>query len=50
MADVEALNVTVRTIPTDEPESDGTLAWDSATIVIVEDVSKPGLGLELKAG
>jgi Fe-S-cluster-containing dehydrogenase component len=24
------------TIPTDEPESDGTAEWDSTTIVIVE--------------
>jgi L-alanine-DL-glutamate epimerase-like enolase superfamily enzyme len=33
---VEDLRVTVATIPTDEPESDGTLAWDSTTIVVVE--------------
>ena len=24
------------TIPTDRPESDGTLEWDSTTIVVVE--------------
>src|SRR5436305_14793427 len=36
MAKVDALHVSARTIPTDEPESDGTLAWDSTTIVIVE--------------
>lgn len=35
-AAVESLEVGVRTIPTDEPESDGTFAWDSTTIVIVE--------------
>jgi L-alanine-DL-glutamate epimerase-like enolase superfamily enzyme len=33
---VEALTVTAATIPTDKPESDGTMAWDSTTIVIVE--------------
>src|SRR2546423_9257465 len=33
---VDALAVTCHTIPTDEPESDGTLEWDSTTIVIVE--------------
>src|SRR3954447_10207777 len=33
---VEDLRVTAATIPTDEPESDGTLAWDSTTVVVVE--------------
>jgi L-alanine-DL-glutamate epimerase-like enolase superfamily enzyme len=33
---VEGLEVTAYEIPTDEPESDGTLEWDSTTIVIVE--------------
>jgi L-alanine-DL-glutamate epimerase-like enolase superfamily enzyme len=33
---VDDLRLTVRTIPTDAPESDGTLEWDSTTIVIVE--------------
>ena len=31
-----AIDVTAHTIPTDRPESDGTLAWDSTTIVVVE--------------
>jgi L-alanine-DL-glutamate epimerase-like enolase superfamily enzyme len=35
-AAVERLDVHACTIPTDEPESDGTLEWDSTTIVIVE--------------
>jgi L-alanine-DL-glutamate epimerase-like enolase superfamily enzyme len=35
-ATVERLEVHAYTIPTDEPESDGTLEWDSTTIVIVE--------------
>jgi L-alanine-DL-glutamate epimerase-like enolase superfamily enzyme len=29
------LDVDAYTIPTDEPESDGTLAWDSTTVVVV---------------
>jgi L-alanine-DL-glutamate epimerase-like enolase superfamily enzyme len=33
---VESLDVGAYTIPTDEPESDGTMAWDSTTIVVVE--------------
>ena len=33
---IEALEVASHTIPTDQPESDGTFAWDSATIVVVE--------------
>jgi len=40
------LEVSCFTIPTDAPESDGTLAWDSTTIVVVEAVAggKRGLG------
>jgi L-alanine-DL-glutamate epimerase-like enolase superfamily enzyme len=33
---VERLEVSAYTIPTDQPESDGTLQWDSTTIVVVE--------------
>ncbi|HZT95596.1 MAG TPA: enolase C-terminal domain-like protein [Chloroflexota bacterium] len=33
---VEALNVRVYTVPTDSPESDGTYAWTSTTMVLVE--------------
>jgi L-alanine-DL-glutamate epimerase-like enolase superfamily enzyme len=35
-AAVESLDVSAYTVPTDEPESDGTLEWDSTTIVVVE--------------
>jgi L-alanine-DL-glutamate epimerase-like enolase superfamily enzyme len=35
-ARVERLDVNAYTIPTDAPESDGTLEWDSTTIVVVE--------------
>jgi L-alanine-DL-glutamate epimerase-like enolase superfamily enzyme len=33
---VERLEATAYTIPTDAPESDGTMEWDSTTIVVVE--------------
>jgi L-alanine-DL-glutamate epimerase-like enolase superfamily enzyme len=33
---VERLEVSAYEVPTDEPESDGTLEWDSTTIVLVE--------------
>jgi L-alanine-DL-glutamate epimerase-like enolase superfamily enzyme len=35
-AAVEALAVSAFTIPTDAPESDGTLEWDKTTVVLVE--------------
>ena len=35
-APVESLAVSAFTVPTNEPESDGTAEWDSTTIVIVE--------------
>ncbi len=34
--EVNALEVSAYEIPTDEPESDGTLEWDSTTLVLVE--------------
>lgn len=33
---ITGLNVSVYTVPTDLPESDGTLEWDSTTMVLVE--------------
>ena len=44
--DVERVEVHAYTIPTDEPESDGTAEWDSTTIVVVElrAAGKTGLG------
>lgn len=33
---IEALSAAAFTVPTDLPESDGTLEWDSTTIVVVE--------------
>jgi L-alanine-DL-glutamate epimerase-like enolase superfamily enzyme len=35
-APVTEVGVRAFTVPTDEPESDGTLEWDSTTIVVVE--------------
>ncbi len=35
-AAVEQLSVTAYKIPTDAPEADGTYAWDSTTLVVVE--------------
>jgi L-alanine-DL-glutamate epimerase-like enolase superfamily enzyme len=34
--EIDALRVSAYTVPTDYPESDGTLAWDSTTMVLVE--------------
>jgi hypothetical protein len=33
---IERVEVSVYTVPTDLPESDGTLEWDSTTMVLVE--------------
>jgi hypothetical protein len=33
---LESVHAQACTIPTDEPESDGTLAWDHTTIIIVQ--------------
>ncbi|HZD15279.1 MAG TPA: enolase C-terminal domain-like protein [Pseudonocardiaceae bacterium] len=33
---IDAIETAVYTIPTDAPEADGTLAWDSTTMVLVE--------------
>ncbi|MGH9116298.1 MAG: enolase C-terminal domain-like protein, partial [Acidimicrobiales bacterium] len=33
---IESVDVAVYTIPTDQPEGDGTLAWSSTTMVAVE--------------
>ncbi|MCG7600853.1 hypothetical protein MHM84_13760 [Halomonas sp. McH1-25] len=43
---IEAVSVSAYEVPTDAPESDGTLAWDSTTLVLVELQAggKTGLG------
>ena len=45
-APITAYKVAVYTVPTDAPESDGTFAWDSTTMVLVhlEAAGKTGLG------
>jgi L-alanine-DL-glutamate epimerase-like enolase superfamily enzyme len=42
---VDRLDVSAFTIPTDGPESDGTLEWDSTTIVVVEARAGDEVGL-----
>src|SRR6185312_17182121 len=43
---VERLEVSAYEVPTDQPESDGTLEWDSTTLVLVraEAGGESGLG------
>lgn len=33
---IDGLDVSVYTVPTDQPEADGTLTWDTTTLVLVE--------------
>lgn len=42
---IDGLSVSCVTIPTDAPESDGTIDWDSTTVVIVEARSAATVGL-----
>lgn len=42
---VERLDVSVYTVPTERPESDGTYAWTATTLVLVEAVSGDVTGL-----
>lgn len=42
---VDRVEVSAYTIPTDAPESDGTIAWSSTTIVIVEATSGDTTGI-----
>lgn len=42
---IQALKVSAYTIPTDSPESDGTLEWDSTTLVLVELAAQNQTGL-----
>jgi L-alanine-DL-glutamate epimerase-like enolase superfamily enzyme len=42
---VDRLEVVARTIPTDEPESDGTLEWESTTIIVVRVYAGGEVGL-----
>lgn len=42
---VDAIEVAAYTVPTDTPEADGTLTWDSTTMVLVEVRSGDTLGM-----
>ncbi|HEY3552946.1 MAG TPA: hypothetical protein VGK66_04595, partial [Solirubrobacterales bacterium] len=44
-APVTEVRVRAFTVPTDEPESDGTLEWDATTIVVVEVEAEGECGL-----
>lgn len=44
-APVSEVRVRAFSVPTDEPESDGTLEWDATTIVVVELEADGGCGL-----
>jgi hypothetical protein len=33
---IEKVEASAYTIPTDQPEADGTMHWDSTTLVVVE--------------
>jgi hypothetical protein len=34
--DIKNVKVSAYTVPTDAPESDGTIEWDSTTLVLIE--------------
>jgi L-alanine-DL-glutamate epimerase-like enolase superfamily enzyme len=45
MMKIEEINVTAYTVPTDFPESDGTLCWGQTTLVLVQARSGDTIGL-----
>ncbi len=42
---IESLDVSAYTVPTEQPEADGTLQWDSTTIVLVQARAAGRMGL-----
>lgn len=52
MPEIESLDVTVYTVPTVEPESDGTLTWDATTVVVAQPRAggMTGLGFSYATG
>jgi L-alanine-DL-glutamate epimerase-like enolase superfamily enzyme len=42
---VDGLTVSVYTVPTEQPEADGTFAWDATTVVVVEPTAGGQRGL-----
>jgi L-alanine-DL-glutamate epimerase-like enolase superfamily enzyme len=47
---IERVDVSVYTIPTEEPETDGTFAWDSTTVVVAEPEAEGTIGLGFTYG
>ena len=47
---VDGLQVSVFTVPTEEPEADGTLTWDSTTVVVTEVTASGTSGLGFTYG
>ncbi len=47
---IEGLDVSVFTVPTEEPESDGTLDWAETTVVVVEPLAGGIRGLGFTYG
>jgi L-alanine-DL-glutamate epimerase-like enolase superfamily enzyme len=49
---IEKLDVSVYTVPTESPESDGTLTWTATTVVVAEPTAggKTGLGFSYATG
>jgi L-alanine-DL-glutamate epimerase-like enolase superfamily enzyme len=48
--EIEAVEVSTYTVPLDEPESDGTLTWDSTTVVVTEVLAGDARGLGFTYG
>lgn len=42
---IDSVDVRVYTVPTDEPEADGTIAWDSTTMVLIRVTSGSTVGM-----
>ncbi len=49
-ASIEEANVSSYTIPTDVPEADGTLSWDSTTLIVIEIRAGGEMGLGFTYG
>lgn len=51
-APIQSLDVSVYVVPTEEPESDGTLTWDATTVVVVDvgGGGERGLGFSYATG
>jgi L-alanine-DL-glutamate epimerase-like enolase superfamily enzyme len=52
LPEIERIDVSVYTVPTEEAESDGTLTWSATTVVVVEPCAggKTGLGFSYATG